>query len=173
MTCELTTYLQSIFDWTEKHPGLGGWVGAVGSIVAILAAWGLARAEYLRTKRQAVARRRAEIELISKIIAEFEAVVQRYAIEVSMDTEEANKFYNKHVNDSEWHAMRDLAFLPVVGWPSLESYASFKRYWFISLRVLETSHTATIDKNELGAQLKWHDLWLTRVRDALKTARRY
>jgi hypothetical protein len=53
------------------------------SILAILAAWGLARAEYLRTKRQALARRRAEIELISKIISEFEAVVRRYAIAAS------------------------------------------------------------------------------------------
>jgi hypothetical protein len=146
MMYELATYLQSISDWTEKHPGLGVWVGAVGSIVAILAAWGLARAEYLRTKRQALARRKAEIELISKIISEFEAVVQWYAVSASMDTEEANKFYNKHMNDSEWHAMYDLAQFPVIGWPSLETYASFKRYWFLSLKVLETSHAATIDK---------------------------
>lgn len=173
MTGEVATYLQSISDWTEKHPGLGGWVGAVGSIVTILAAWGLARAEYLRTKRQALIRRKAEIELISKIISEFEAVVQRYAIAASMDREEANMFYNKHMNDSKWHAMNDLAHLPVVGWPSLESYASFKRYWFISLKVLETSHAATIDKNELDVQLKQHDVWLTKVKDALKTARRY
>lgn len=111
--------------------------------------------------------------MISKIISEFEAVVQRYANVASINTEEANRFYNKHMNDSEWHAMRDLAFLPVVGWPSLESYASFKRYLFISLKVLDTSNAATIDKNKLDVKLEQHDVWLTKVKDALKTARTY
>jgi hypothetical protein len=145
-------------------------VGAVGSVVAIFAAWGLARAEYLRTKKQAIARRKTEIELISKIISDFEAVVQRYARAAKEDSEEALKFYSKHMNGSEWHAMCDLAHLPVTGWPSLESYASFKQYWFFSLKTLETSHSATIDKNELEMQLKQHDVWLTKVRNALKAA---
>ena len=32
----------------ERHSGLGVWVGAIGAIAAIFAAWLLARAEYLR-----------------------------------------------------------------------------------------------------------------------------
>ena len=38
-------YVQDVLDWTEKHPGLGGWVGATGAIGAIFATWGIARAE--------------------------------------------------------------------------------------------------------------------------------
>jgi hypothetical protein len=173
LTCALATRLQSIFDWTEKHPGLGGWVGAVGSILAILAAWYLARREYLRIKRQTAARSRAEVDLIGTVISEFEAIVKRYADAAMADKPEALKFYNQHLNDSEMQGMIDLARIPVTQWPSLEAYANFKRYWYFSLKVLETSYEATIDKNELDVLLKQHDVWLTKARDALKTARRY
>lgn len=35
-------------DWFERHAGLGGWVGGIGAIIAIFAAWYLAHAEYTR-----------------------------------------------------------------------------------------------------------------------------
>ena len=56
-------YLQAFADWTEKHPGLGTWFGAAGAIIAILAAWGLARAEYNRVQRVEAARFNSEIAL--------------------------------------------------------------------------------------------------------------
>jgi hypothetical protein len=163
----------AVFDWTEKHPGLGGWVGAVGSILAILAAWYLARREYLRIKRQTAARRRAEIDLIGTVNSEFEAIVKRYADAAITDKPEALHFFNNHMNDSELNGMYDLVHIPVTQWPSLEAYANFKRYWWFSLKVLETSNAATIDKSELDVQLRQHDVWLIKVRDVLKTARRY
>jgi hypothetical protein len=98
----------AVFDWTEKHPGLGGWVGAVGSILAILAAWYLARREYLRIKRQTAARRRAEIDLIGTVISEFDAIVKRYADAAITDKPEALHFFNNHMNDSELNGMYDL-----------------------------------------------------------------
>src|SRR4051812_19158538 len=53
--------------WAEKHSGLGGWVGAIGSIIAIIAAWMISRYEYMRDKRKEVERINKNIDLIIKI----------------------------------------------------------------------------------------------------------
>ena len=63
--------VQYVLEWIEKRAGLGGWVVALGALLAILFAWIIVRAEYLR--RQERAKRRAEIELFLKIITAFEA----------------------------------------------------------------------------------------------------
>jgi hypothetical protein len=31
MWLQLSSYLQNVFDWAEKHAGLGGWVGALAA----------------------------------------------------------------------------------------------------------------------------------------------
>ena len=48
-------------DWFERHASLGGWVGAVGAIAAIFAAWLLAQTEYLRAQRLEDGRVNAQI----------------------------------------------------------------------------------------------------------------
>jgi uncharacterized membrane protein len=106
--------LQWIFDLAEKHAGLGGWVGAVGAVFAIFVTWGLARLEYLRTKRQAIARERAEIRLIILVILDFNLkIMEPYIKGIRDNSDKINEFYSKHMNDSEMHAMTDLAHLPV------------------------------------------------------------
>jgi hypothetical protein len=169
----LAHYVEVAFDWTEKHPGLSGWVGAVGSIIAILAAWYLARAEYQRTKRQAAARRRMAVDLILRVISDFEALVRSYTDMAIANDWMASSFYSRHLNDVEVHGMTDLAHLPIISWPSLETYASFRRYWSFSIQVLETSNTSPINKDDLGLKLKEHDLWLANVRRALLAERKY
>jgi len=116
--------------WAEKHSGLGGWVGAIGSLLAILAAWLLARGEYMRTQKKAATRRKEEIDLISKVIADFEALLYPYISALWAGSQaKLVGFYAQHINDSEHHGMRDLAHIPVTQWPSLPAYVSFKRSW--------------------------------------------
>ena len=122
------SFIQDVLEWPEKHPGLGGWVGAVSTFIAIFVTWGLARAEYLRTRRQERTRTRAEIDLIMRIITDFETQVQRYK-DLGQDNAEALSFKAVHRDDVDWHSMRDLASIPVTNWPTLDIYTEFKRYW--------------------------------------------
>lgn len=148
-------YVQPVLNWTERHPGLGGWVGAVGVVIAIFVTWGLSRAEYFRTKRQERARRLAEIDLLRKIITVFESQVQRYK-ELGPDNPEAAGFHSIHMNDAEWQSMRDLAFMPVINWPTLETYAEFKRYWYASTQFMQMTGISNVNKRELYAQ--WQEM---------------
>lgn len=97
---DVSAYVQDMLDWTEKHPGLAGWVGAIGAIVAIFVAWGLARAEYLKTKRQMIARRNGEITLIRGIIHEFDSLLNVYGNAALANDAEASTFYTRHFNDA-------------------------------------------------------------------------
>jgi hypothetical protein len=165
------TYIPCILDIAEKHAGLGGWVGAVGAVIAIFVTWGLARGEYLRTKRQERVRREAEIDLITRILSAFEAQVQRYK-DLGPDHPEAAGFPYVHINDPEWHSMNDLAHLPVTHWPTLETYAEFKRYWYATESFLKMAGTTNANKVDLYNQ--WqnaHDEGLVALMNSLKSAR--
>ncbi len=139
----IVSYLHLLSGWTEKHAGLAAWVGALGAILAIFATWLLARQEYNRARKQARVRRNAEIDLIGNVISDFHNLVTSY-IDI-VDTKEALNYYRHHNNDPEWHAAKDLAFIPVTQWPSLAAYTSFKRYWFLANRLLGTSDSNPID----------------------------
>ena len=125
------SFIQDVLEWTEKHPGLGGWVGAVFAVIAIFVTWRLARAEYIRSRRQERDRSRAEIDLITRIITDFETQVQRYK-DLGQNNADAVRFNAVHRNDVEWESMRNLALLPVTNWPTLDIYTEFKRYWIAS-----------------------------------------
>lgn len=169
---QFNAYVHEIAAWSERHAGLGAWVGAAGAILAIFATWGLARAEYLRNKRQRRARKRSEIELMGKIISDFEALVKRYVTAAIAKDSAAIGFYHKHLNEAELHSMSDLAHIPVTSWPSLDAYASFKRYWFFALQVLETSNISPINVDDLRLKLEAHDYWLNHTNGALAEAAR-
>jgi hypothetical protein len=129
--------VQYVLEWIEKRAGLGGWVVALGALLAILFAWIIVRAEYLR--RQERAKRRAEIELFLKIITAFEAQVQRFkdlVQKVGLDNDKVGVFYNTHASDPEWLSMGDLASIPVPNWPTLPIYIEFKRYWVASHQLM-------------------------------------
>jgi hypothetical protein len=168
----LFDYGRAAVAWTDRHPGLGGWGGAIGSIIAIFVAWYLARREYLRTRRQHATFRREEIELIEKVISDFEqALLQPYAEAVVAGRPEAYQFRSHHMNDAEYHGMIDLADLPVVNWPSLHAYTNFKRYWSRSLRVLETSQSQPINREMFALRLREHDEVLPRLIDSLNATK--
>src|SRR5277367_5088551 len=100
-------------DRAERHSGLGGWVGALGSILAIFVAWYLARREYLRIWRRQAMLRSQEIDLIQQIILDFESLVQSYVEAALGGRPEANNFNAIHSNDATYLGMIDLAHLPV------------------------------------------------------------
>jgi hypothetical protein len=158
-------------DWAERHAGLGGWVGAVGSIIAIFVTWLLSRREYLRTVRQQGALKRAEIDLILRMVSDFEKLFQRYVGFVVAGRPEAINFNAQHSNDAEYHAMIDLAHLPVVAWPSFRAFANFKRYWSRSLRVLETSQSQPINTEFFRIRLREHDEALSGLMTALEAVK--
>lgn len=160
-------------DWAERHSGLGGWVGAIGSIIAIFVAWYLARREYLRIWRRQAMLRSQEIDLIQQIISDFESLVQSYVEAALAGRPEANNFNALHSSDAQYHGMIDLAHLPVIHWPSLQAFANFKRYWFKSLRLLETSQIQPINRDTLGLRLKEHDEALPDLRETLEVARKF
>jgi hypothetical protein len=128
----------AITEWCEKHAGLGGWVGALGAIIAIFVTWGLARAEYSRAKRLEAARLNEEIALFERITRDFNPVVVRYLELVDANDREAIDYRGKHDGTPKWSRMADLNWMPVTQWPSVASYDSFKRYFTAACRLLET-----------------------------------
>src|SRR5271154_3944633 len=87
-----------VMDWAEGHSGLGGWVGAIGSIVAIFVAWFLVRHEYRRDKRREAARLNAEIDLMVRILENFEAFIQEYVSAVNEKDPEARDYEIRNTN---------------------------------------------------------------------------
>jgi hypothetical protein len=142
---DVAGHTQSVLEWTEKHAGLGGWVGAFGAVIAIFVTWGLARAEYLRSKRQRMARVKEEIFLISSIVYEFDAMVHGYERAALGHDSTATVFFVCHMTDPKFLAANDLASLPVTQWPSFSAYSAFKRYWYFAQKVLETSNSQPIN----------------------------
>jgi|HubBroStandDraft_6_1064221.scaffolds.fasta_scaffold2223025_1 hypothetical protein len=52
--------------------------------------------------------------------------MQEYAKAALNNTTEAVAFYGKHLNDSQFHAARDIANLPVTEWASFASLFHFQ-----------------------------------------------
>jgi hypothetical protein len=50
-------------------------------------------------------------------------------------------------------------------------YASFKRCWFLSLRILDSSLNPGATNASLATLLGEHDTWLAKLKDALAQAR--
>ncbi len=122
-------YVYSFMEWTEHHPGLGGWVGAIGAILAVFVAWGLARTEYLRTRRAEASRINSEIALFVRITSEFQPIVARYIETIDANDTGAVGYLGKHQDDVVFLRTIDLNLMPVTQWPSVESYDAFKRYF--------------------------------------------
>jgi hypothetical protein len=128
-------------DWTEKHPGLGGWVGAAGAIIAIFAAWGLARAEYNRVQRVEHERANSEIALFIRITSELLPFVQGYVTLAEAQDSSAIGFSGAHGNDGVWRRAADLNWMPVTQWPS-SNLTMLSRIFFITCaRLIEIQAT--------------------------------
>lgn len=153
--------IQYVMEWTEKHAGLGGWVGGVGAVLAIFVTWGLARAEYLRTRRQEARKVRAQLALIGDTIAMFTPILDGYLKSVRANEGAPINFYERQTNGSKFLATRDLANTPIMQWPSWVLYSCFKEYWFAFVEVLETSKQSPINRDDV--EEKWRKYYYGRV----------
>ena len=126
-------------DWFERHASLGGWVGAVGAIAAIFAAWLLAQIEYLRAQRLEDGRVNAQISLIGNTASQFDPLVQQY-IKLALEKDsKVMEYYHKRIDDPRMEKMIDLKTMPISHWPSSEVYHAFNEYLFSSIMLMETS----------------------------------
>jgi hypothetical protein len=158
-------------EWCEEHAGLGGWVGAIGAVIAIFVTWGLARSEYLRTLRLEDARVNAEINLILITAADFDPMVQKYITYYRDNDPSAKGYYNRQLNDARMIRMVDFNTMPITQWPSVASYDAFKRYFFASITLMETS--VDVDKSsDVDQRIKAHEGTLLNLKKALESARR-
>jgi hypothetical protein len=121
-------------DWFERHASLGGWVGAVGAIAAIFAAWLFAQTEYLRAQRLEDGRVNAQISLIGDTASQFDPLVQQY-IKLALEKDsKVMEYYHKRIDDPRMEKMIDLKTMP-----SSEVYHAFNEYLFSSIMLMETS----------------------------------
>jgi hypothetical protein len=65
---------------SDDHAGLGGWIGAIGAIVAIFAAWGLARSEYRRTRRESIEQKLRQLVMLRGAMQGAREIVAVYGI---------------------------------------------------------------------------------------------
>ncbi len=115
-------------------------MGAIGAILAIFATWGLSRAEYRRVTRSEREKRNREIDVLRKIVDEFQAIMLGYYAFSAAEDPDAVNFHSRHMNDPEFHSMSDLAHISVIQWPSIDSYAKFKDYWFGCIKDLNDAN---------------------------------
>jgi hypothetical protein len=92
---------------------------------------------------------------------ECEVLVQAFRKQVEQSGARGD-FRTQHENDPKWRSMEDLDSLPVTSWPSLETYAAFKRYWNVSIRVSILSDYSQWEKD--------HDQWFATLRSSLRCA---
>jgi hypothetical protein len=106
-------------------------------------------------------KRRAEIDLFTKIITAFEVHVQRYLVlrrEVDKGKIELlgkmGSYYNTHKDEHEFQSMFDLVSMPVTSWPTLEIYAEFKKCWVSTKTMMQLGDIRNTERVEFHAQLK-------------------
>jgi hypothetical protein len=157
--------------WCDEHAGLGGWVGAIGAIIAVFVAWGLARAEYERALQLENDRMNAEISLISRTVSEFDLTVQKYFQLAKVNNPEAKGYYNSHLGDPERSRMNSLTAMPIIQWPSIESYDAFMRYLAQSNVIVMTPVDAN-NVDSLEQKKQGDDSAVKTLQKALDAARR-
>ena len=118
---------------------VGGWVGAVGAIAAIFAAWLLAQAEYLGAQRVEDGRVNAQISLIGNTASQFDPLVQQY-IKFALEKDpKVAEYYHRRIDDPRVEKMIDLDTMPISHWPSIEVHHAFNEYLFSSIMLMGTS----------------------------------
>jgi hypothetical protein len=166
-----TRRVHAIIRWCDHHAGLGGWVGAIGAIIAVFVTWGLARSEYLRVQRLEDGRINLQISLIRRTVSEFDLTVQQYLELLKANDSEAVWYYNKHLQDPERGRMNDFVGMPITQWLSVESYDAFRRYFVetdcLVMMSVDTKPVGTVEQRKQA-----RDNALSTLGKALDAARR-
>ena len=161
--------MPDVLGWVEKHAGLGGWVGAVGALLAIIVTWRLARAEYLRAQRRDRERLNAAINLFERIAREFNPFVVRYAELLDNNDPGAVAYKPEWEDNPRWSSAVDLSRMAITQWPSVESYDAYKRYFETALKLLLSDINEP--RNVIAGRIEAFTGMYENLRTALEAAR--
>jgi hypothetical protein len=129
---DIPAYTQSLLDWAEKHAGLAGWAGVLVAIIGILVVW------RLREKRIQKQRERERLDRFKRITTELQTIVVDFLRLVDAKDHAAINYARIRSHDARWSRGENLNRMPVIQWPSIESYDSFRLYFQAASGLLET-----------------------------------
>lgn len=118
---------ENLVAWAEAYPGLGGWVGAVGSVFAVFASYLLARWEFRRDRRAATAAHNGAIDRFIQVIEGYDADLQLRGAKAPADMATWVRWCSQ-LNKPGKRALANLNGVPAQIWPSLQSFLDFKEY---------------------------------------------
>jgi hypothetical protein len=168
----ISIWFEAVDEWCHNHEGLGGWVGAIGTVIAIFVTWGLARLEYRRTLKEQARRKASEIDTIHLVIEAFKGMLDYYYEIAVANDPGAIGFYSNKEGNGAIEAMQDLAQMSVISWPTISLYVDFRWYFGLAVQVLETSNSNPIDKGDLERKFSAQAGFLPRVIEQLVSARK-
>lgn len=149
---------KAVWEWGETNQGLGGWLGAFGSVLAVGAAWWLSRHEYRRDRKEAERADRALRTRMLSIIDQWKARMVPFDDAVAQsDWPTVMRFEAETLNDPMKSGATDLAFIPAQQWPSLEAYLEFKEFWIWGLRAIERGKSMIPDPTALATCIQKRD----------------
>jgi hypothetical protein len=164
-------YLNAVLEAAEKHAGLGGWVGAIGALLAIVVTWNIARAEYNRNRRLERERRRILIKLMREATAEYDPTVRQFIELYNADSGEVADYRGLHAGDPAFARMVDFNRMPVTQWPTVEAYDAFKRYFEIT-QLLQATPLSELGKQVMPDRRKKYQEAHRNLESAWRVARR-
>ena len=160
----------AFLDWFEKHAGLGGWVGAVGALLAIVVTWIIARTEYNRGRQLEKKRVIALMTMIRQAILEYHPIIQKFIELYAADNDEVNDYRGLHAGDPAFARLVDFNRMSVVEWPTVDAYDAFKRYFEISQLLLATP-LSDVGKHVMPDRRKEYETASQNVMSALRATR--
>jgi hypothetical protein len=145
----MSVWFKAVADWCRDNEGLGGWVGAIGAVIAIFVTWGLARAEYQRTKRESVAQKLRQLSMLHATIYVGDGIIMSCAENViKNDSAVVEYWYNESKNGTKVRLLEELDKLPITDWPNPMIVLSFRPYWRSASRFLESLGSAQLTRDE-------------------------
>jgi len=142
----------------------------MGTVLAILAAWGLARLEYRLATEAARLKANRELATLNDIIEGFEEWSADFVKDMRLGKIETRVGYARAVlNDPHIHAMSDLGtHIPITSWPSIAAYMAFKQYWFAMCNLRNLPDDSLLHP-KLPDLLARRDAGLAALREALES----
>jgi hypothetical protein len=150
-------WFEAVARWCKEYDGLGGWLGAVGAIIAIFVAWGLARSEYNKTRRASIEQKVRQIDMLQAVIFVAREAITNYNYQAQKSRNDAKLFYEQHQRDHELRLMDELSSLPLTGWPNPMLALSFRPYWQAAMNVLYSWREEKNFQSVLAACIKEYE----------------
>jgi hypothetical protein len=159
--------LKYISYLAEQNKGLGGWVGAIGSILAVIFAWLISRAEYMRTIKRENINKNQTIDLIVEAINRYHKIVGGF----DRTAYDYVSYWKGYSSDTINQAMDDLANTNFTSWPSLDCFLLFRKYHNCATNMIECANLMMTKREGITMQCKECEGYYNALMDALERAR--